>query len=512
MKMKLFKIAVIAIVAMLLAVPVLAGIGGSGISGIQIQNLDTAADAKVIVQLYNQNGSAPVAVSVAGGDLIAKGAAKNYYMPSLAGVNAGAYAMVVSSASPISAIVRTDWSSTGGAALYGSVAPGTDILVPLVTYQFGGQNSQITIQNTDTVNNLSNVQVILYGRGLGAQVTSKTINDIPKGSSITFDVTPAFFGLPSFPNTGVDMGVANGFVGSMRISHTSIPMVVQSFIDVVGTRGVTGFVGVDAASASGVLYCPLIRANYYGDTGISIVNPGAAVSGTITFFSDAGSPNKGTFTQAFTVGANSSFVAFQGPTGNSRQAPTSLPGGTQTGGNPTPTNNGFYGVARIEATGPILAVVNDSLFGTGWSVQGQSTYSCVTAADSGSRFALPLVRRFHVNALRLTTGIQIQNTCGNAVSIDLDIYNWDGTRQSASDPAPVSIPANGSGNFWNGSLANLPTVPPSAGGFGWYGSALLTATPVGGACADVVVVVADENGPSASTRMDSANYNGLLMP
>jgi hypothetical protein len=511
MKTKFFKILLIAIAALLIAAPVMAGIGGSGISGIQIQNLDTVAEAKVIVQLYNQNGTAPVTVSVAGGDPIAKGAAKNYYMPSLTGVNAGAYAMVVSSASPISAIVRTDWSSTGGAALYGSVDPGTNILVPLVTYQFGGQNSQITIQNTDTVNELDGVQVVLYGRGLVSQVTSKTINDIPKGSSMTFDVTPAFFGLTSFPNTGVDIGVSTGFVGSMRIT-AGTAVVVQSFIDIAGTRGVTGFVGVDSASAATTLYCPLIRANYYGDTGISIVNPGAATTGTITFYSDANSPSKGTFTQAFSVGANSSFVAFQGPTGNSRSAPTNLPGGSQTGANPTPTNNGFYGVAKIVANGPVLAVVNDTLFGSGWSVQAQSTYNCVGISGAGSRFALPLVRRFHVNSVRLTTGIQIQNTCANAVSIDLDIYNWDGTRQSSSDPAPISVPANGSGNYWNGSLANLPTVPVSAGGFGWYGSALLTATPVTGTCANVVVVVSDENGPSATTKVDSANYNGLIIP
>jgi len=203
------------------------------------------------------------------------------------------------------------------------------------------------------------------------------------------------------------------------------------------------------------------------------------------------------------VPGNSSFVAFQGPGGNSRAAPTSLPGGTQTGADPTPTNNGFYGGATISSSGgSVLAVVNDTKFGSGWSVQAQSSYNCAASADAGTQFALPLVRRYHLSGPQLTTGIQIQNTSGSSVTVNLALTNWDGTSQSASNPPALIIPAYGSGNYWNGNLTGLPTVPPSAGGYGWYGSAILTAT--GG---NVVVIVSDEG--FGATAVDSANYNGI---
>lgn len=488
-------------VALLVVVPALAGISGSGASGVQIQNLSTASPVNVVVELWNQDGSAPLTVSAAGGDSINASAAKNYYLPTLPGVPDGAYAMAVSAGGPIAAIARTDWSVTGGAALYSSVAPGTDVLIPLVTHNFAGQTSQFSIQNTNTAAAVSDVAITLYGRGLATPVTTLTGQTIAAGTSKTYAMSDGIWG--TLPNTGLDLG-ATGFVGSVRITSAT-DLVVQSFIDIVGTRGVTGFTGVPTASASDTLYCPLIRANYYGDTGISIVNPNASdVTVDITFYSDAGSPNTGTYTQnGIVVPANSSFVAFQGPGGNSRTA--GLPGGTQSSTNPVLTNDGFYGVAKLSATGgAVQAVVNDTKFGAGWSVEAQSSYNCATAADAGTSFALPLVRRYHLSTTRLTTGIQIQNTTGSDVTVNLDLYNWDGTSQAASNPPALVVPANGSGNLWNGNLTGLPTVPPELGGSGWFGSAILTAT------GNVVVVVSDEG--FGTTAVDSANYNALLMP
>ncbi|MEA3345313.1 MAG: hypothetical protein U9Q78_03580 [Chloroflexota bacterium] len=302
----------------------------------------------------------------------------------------------------------------------------------------------------------------------------------------------------SLPDTGLDMG-ASGFVGSVRITSDT-PVVVQSFIDIPGTPGVTAFSGVPVDSADTTLYAPLIRANYYGDTGISIVNPNPnPVTTTIVFRADAGSPNLGTYTETLTIGANSSEAPFQGPGGSSRDA--GLPGGSQTPADPTPTNDGFYGVATISATDPVLAVVNDSKYGAGWAVESQSSYNCVTASEAGHDFALPLVRRYHLADTKLTTGVQIQNTTGTTATVSMALTNWDGTDQSASNPADVSVPPYGSGNFWQGNLTGLPTVPPEAGGFGWYGSAIIESDQ------SIVVVVSDEG--FGTTAVDSANYNAI---
>jgi hypothetical protein len=500
MRKKFIVIFIVALVALLAALPVAAGISGPGVSGVQIQNLSTQ-NANVVVQLWNQTGGT-VTISGPSGDTIPASAAKNYYLPNFTTVPDGSYAMVVSSDKPVSAIARTDWNNSGGAAIYSSTGPGTDITIPLILANYGNQTSQFSIQNTNTSSSISDVVITLNGRGLSSPVKVLSNQTIPAGTSKTYDMANPIWG--TLPDTALDLG-QTGFVGSVRI-QSSTNLVVQSFIDIAGSIGVTGFSGIPTNSSSTVIFCPLIRANYYGDTGISIVNPNSSqASATITFYADSGSPvGGGPYTQLIDIGANSSAVAFQGPTGNSRSA--GLPWGSgQSASNPTPTNNGFYGVAKIEANLPILAVVNDTLFGAGWATKSQTTYNCMSSSSAGLNFALPLLRRYHTSSTKLTTGIQIQNTSGNQVTVSLEIYNWDGTRQSASDPTPIVIPPYGSGNFWNGYLKNLPTVPPSYGGYGWYGSGILRAN--GG---NVITVVNDSG--YGSKAVDAANYEGLVMP
>jgi hypothetical protein len=499
---KLYLILAVSVVALLAVVPVIAGISGSGASGVQIQNLDPNNPVNVVVELWNQNGSAPIEVSQTGGDPIAAGTAKNYYLPTLPGVPDGAYAMAVSAGGPIAAIARTDWSATGGAALYGSVSPGTDVIIPLVVQDYAGQDSQFTIQNTNTAAAVNDVSIVLRGRGLASPVTTLSSQSIPAGTSVTYAMSDPVWG--SLPDTALDLG-ASGFVGSVRITSAT-ELVVQSFIDIPGSRGVTGFTGVSAADAANTLYCPLIRSNFFGDTGISIVNPGGSdVPVQITFYSDVLSPNSGTYTQDLTVPMNSSVIAFQGLGGNSR-VDAGLPGGSQ-GPTPVPTDDGWFGVAKVVATGgDVQAVVNDTVFGGAWNIESQSTYNCVTASQAGSSFALPLLRKFHLSTVQLTTGIQLQNTSSSSsATVSLQLYDWDGTDRGASNPVDIVIPPNGSGNFWAGNFTGLPTVPADLGGFGWFGSGVITAT--GG---DVVVVV-DDTGFGA-TAIDSANYNGLLVP
>ena len=207
----------------------------------------------------------------------------------------------------------------------------------------------------------------------------------------------------------------------------------------------------------------------------------------LTFYADGVSPKQGTFTQTIAVKAKSSNIAFQGPGGNSR--PAGLPGGTQNTSNPNYTNDGFFGVAKLSSTsGTFLAVVNDTIFATNWIPTSQETYNCLTSDFSGTKFALPLMRKNHVSNLKLTTGTAIQNVTGNPITVSMDIYNYDGTALPAAKPADITIPAYGSGNFYQGNLVNVPTVPANQGGFGWYGSAVVTVQTSGGA---VVILVND---------------------
>jgi hypothetical protein len=507
MKNKLFLIISVISLSLLIVLPAFAGgISGPGISGINIQNLDSSS-ASVVVQLYNQTGAGAVTISGASGDTIPGSSAKNYYLPNFSTVPDGAYAMVVSSDKRVAALARTDWNNTGGAGIYVSVEPGTDITIPMALANFAGQVSQFSIQNTNTNSTINDVKITLNGRGLTNPVKELLNQTIAAGTSKTYNLADTgVWG--TLPDTALDLNTT-GFVGSLRIT-SSTPLVVQSFIDITNSpRTVTAFSGIPTSNAAQSVFCPLVRANFYGDTGISIVNPNTYdINVDITFYADGVSPKQGSFTQTIAVKAKSSNIAFQGPGGNSRQAPTNLPGGTQNTSNPNYTNDGFFGVAKLSSTsGTFLAVVNDTVFATNWIPTSGTTYNCLTTTNSGTKFALPLVRKNHVSNLKLTTGTAIQNVTGNPITVSMDIYNYDGTALPAAKPADITIPAYGSGNFYQGNLVNVPTVPANQGGFGWYGSAVVTVQTPGGA---VVVLVNDAG--NGTKKVDAANYEGLLMP
>lgn len=486
---KAFKVtslaAVGAAVILVAASPASAGISGVGASGVQIQNL-TSGQGTAAVSLYNQSGAAAIQLNTL--TLAAEGAA-NVYLPTTAGVSSGSYAMVVSSDVNAAAIARTDWADSGGAAIYSSVAPATDVIVPLVARNFAGQASEISIQNTDTAASATDVSIQLIGRGQSVADLTLPAQTIGAGTSKSFKLVDADFA--TLPNNGSELGVATGWVGMARIT-SSKALVVQSFVDIVGTSAVGGFSGVAATSASTKAYCPLIRSNFFGDTGIVLINTeGTTSNATITYSADAGSPNVVNHTQSVTIAPNSSLVVFQGDTGGSP-----LERGTD-------PNTGWYGVASISSNTKLLAVVNDTLFTFGtFNIEKQSTYNCATDADAGNKFALPLVRKEHLASQKLTTGVQILNVGPGSANVSITFKNFDGTSLTIGGQDALTIPEGGSGNFYQGNMTGQPTVPPELGGAGWFGSSVVSST--GG---KIVILVNDF--AFGAANVDSANYNAI---
>lgn len=493
---RLIVISVVSLIFIASLTPAFAGIGRRGISGVQVQNL-SSTQAQLTVSFYPQSSGSPVNIS----QTVDPFSARTFYTPSISGLSSGSYSMVVSSDQPTAAIVRTDWDDTSGAAIYDTVRPGKDILIPLALQNFAGQVSQFTVQNASGTS-ANDIKIEVIARGTGAVVKTLPNQQLNAYQSRTYDLRDTnLFG--TLPNTGQGLG-ATGFVGLIRISSNTVDLVAQSFIDVTNTPAVTAFGSVAVTDADDTLYCPLVRANYYGDTGIQIVNPNNQnVDVTITFYADSQSPNRGTFTQRMTIPANSSDIAFQGPGGNSRQSPTNLPGGTQTPSNTALTNNGFFGSAVISTNGPkVLAVVNDTEFGPSYRVLSQGSYNCVPKSAASTKHFLPLLRRYHLQSTRLTTGVQVMNVGNVNNTISLDLIDWDGT--NAPDPNPRTINGIGGVNFFGGNWTGLRTVPSSLGGFGWYGSGVVNCT------SPCVVFVSDEG--FGSTRVDRANYIGISGP
>lgn len=228
----------------------LAGIQGAGATGIQVQNLDATQSATVLADFYKQSTSAVQAIQVSRPNVPAGGAV-NMYLPTVTELTNGAYAAIISADRQIAAIARTDWTTSGAAAIYSNVQPGKEVFVPLSVIKYYGQTSLVSIQNTDT-GQVATVTVELFAQGNTTAVVNKTYQVQP-GSSVTLDLSKdaAFIGVQ--PNT------PGGFLGSMKVT-SAVDVGVQSFVDIESSqKAVYAFEGVPPEGAAMKLYAPLIR-------------------------------------------------------------------------------------------------------------------------------------------------------------------------------------------------------------------------------------------------------------
>lgn len=441
-----------------------AAIQGAGATGIQVQNLDFANPATAVIQFYGRTG-APIQIT----RIIPPGTAANVYLPLVPGLANGAYAMVVSADRQIAALARTDWETTRAAGIYSSVVPGKSVVLPLVVADYYGQTSLVSIQNTDTAaESTIHVDVMAYGRTTPA--VSKDVRVAP-GAAITLDFERDA-DLAALRGTGG----ANGFLGWMRVTGMA-DVAVQSFIDVAASqKAVYAFEGIPDHLLATELIAPLVRkrqATTVGlyDTGIAVVNPGAAAATVrVHYDGSTGACAGQSFDEApVTVAAGSGATIYQGASGV-------LP-------------SDCVASARITADAPIAAVVLDA---KDLTVQG-AAYSAVPTSQAARRVVLPLVRRRHT-AMELTTGIQVTNASDAAAHVDLAFASDAGVAQtSCGTPCSVTIPARASRTFYPSAALNAMPV-------GTFGSAVVTSDRA------VVVLV---NDISENNTSDAATYIGL---
>jgi hypothetical protein len=439
----------------------LAGISSAGTTGIQVQNLDATQDATIVADFYKQDDGKHTSIDL---PVTGAGSAANIYLPSQ-NLENGAYAAIISADRQIAAIARTEWGQSGGAALYSNVPPGDDVIVPLAVKQYAGQTSLVSIQNTDS-SAQATVDVELY-RGGQTEPVKQVQLSIQPGTSITLDLDKSDHFVDVMPP----------FLGSMRVK-SGTQIAVQSFVDFYDSpMAVYAFEGVPVEAAADKLYVPLFRNGFYGTTGISVVNPGADdVDVTVKYTGSLGGCDGQTFEQTGMVAGGSSVVFYQG-------------GDTEgTSPMPLPTNCG--GAAVVEATGDIMAIVNDFVPGT-----TSAAYNAVSDAQGALKVALPLWRRNHMpTRAKLTTGIQAMNIGTAAANVDVEFKKSDGTPISGN--FATTIPAGGAYTWYPPSIAELPDDT--------FGSASIESDQ------PIVVIVNDASGATnAQFMMDSAIYNGI---
>jgi hypothetical protein len=353
--------------------------------------------------------------------------------------------------------------------------PGTNVSLPLVTIDYVGQSSLVSIQNTDT-SVAASVTVELIGAGSATPDLTESYS-IGPGKSITIDTgTDAKY-------LAVPASTPSGFLGSMIVT-SDVPVGVQSFIDITTSdKAVYAFEGVPSEDAAPVLYAPLIRRRHIGvyDTGISVVNPNSTAVEVTTTYIGTGGACAGTTTDEgpVTIAPNSSHVFYQGP----------VPA------NGLPDN--CLGSAVIKATGGnILAVVNDSKNYT----EESAAYNAMSAAIGATKVALPLARNRFLAGYEVTTGIQVMNigsspTDTTPANITITFSDETGAVMSGCTGCTASIAPLASANFLPG--GSVTGVMPA----GTYGSAVVESD------SDPIVVIVNDF--SYTGALDSATYNGI---
>jgi hypothetical protein len=444
-----------------------------GETGLQVQNTDPANAAEIRAQFYDFDGRLTL-------DLprpIGPGAATNFYLPQIereSGLVPQAYSLIVTSDRPVAAISRTEDRRTGAALMYANIRPATNVAVPLVMKAFAGQNSLVSVQNTD-VKRATSLRVEVFRSGEAQPVKDLRIA-MAAAASAYLDVGggPELADLPP------------GFVGWLRLTSDT-PVTAQASVHMTASvKAVAAFEGQPFDLASTRLLVPLIRRDWYGTTGIAVVNPSTTSEARVlvSFRGVLGACAGKSYLQGpVTLGRATGVVFYQGD--------GALPA---TGSSPLPAS--CAGSAEITATGSgVLATVID--VDRIDQPSTASAYSALAADQATRRLAIPLIRNHHTPA-DLVTGIQVANAATDGpATVSVHFVTVDG-QSIPSDPAHTAvIPAGGAINWY------LPQVPGIAAQRDLYGSALIDSDR------PVLAVVSEA---SLNGKSDTAAYNAISLP
>jgi hypothetical protein len=435
------------------------GSKGSAVSGFNLQNVDATRPALSIIDLTSPGLAYPIPINL---PPIGPSSAYNIYMPSESKLPDGIYGVVSTGDRPMAAIARTEWPATGGAASFSDLRPARRVAVPLFVRGLAGQQSHVFVQNTD-VDHAQEVRFDAHPAD-GASAVYTLRQTLPAGQVAIMGAIP---GLPA------------SFLGWLDVTAAA-PVALQSYVDIVtSAKAIYAFEGVPVEAAAATLYAPLVRNDFYGTTGISIVNPGTGpVEVTVRHAARWGPratcEGREYIDGPLTISPGSSHVFYQGGSG------TSLP-------------PGCGGAATIEAKGgKILAIVNDAT-GDPARPTTAAAYNAPSADQAAHRVALPLIRLGHT-AASLTTGIQAMNVGPGTARITIRFTLIDGSvvESPGCGACAQSIPAGGSYTWYLRSIAQFPV--------GKYGSAMIESDQP---------TVAIVNDVSDTGRMDAAMYNGI---
>ncbi len=366
-------------------------LAAEGETGILIQNLDPTQDAVAVLELYGDSLESPFTIEV---PTIAARESASVWLPDYAGSREGSVGVHVVADRLVRAIARMERPRTGSATFYGDLEPSGELVVPLAVKRFADQVSSVTIVNTDT-SAPAVVKAELVATANPGPVASETV-EISPGATATLDLSRAdhFAAVPA------------GFLGSMRLTSLT-PIAAMSRVRFESkAEPEYAFEAQPLDAAAETLYVPLFRCEYYGTTGISVVNArDTPVDVRVEYYGSLGHCPIQNFVQAGTIEASSSLVFYQG--------------GDTPGTTSMPLYSYCAGSAALRTEGgAILAVVND--ISHGYPPDTSAAYSASADWQGARTVVLPMLRSEHGLA-RMSSGIQLMNVGPEQAQVTLDL-------------------------------------------------------------------------------------------
>ncbi len=352
-------------------------------SGFQIQNLDSANPANVIIIYRDQNGAEVYRQLFP----IPAGGSKTVFPLPVTGFDGS---VEVQSDRPVAAIANLLTSGPTMLDSYtGVTSPGTQAFLPLIMRDNSGYSTTVYIQNTGS----AQASVTLEYRRTGSAAVVKTRS---------FGIAPG--GRATIRQFEDDPDLGSRWVGSIRVTSDQPVAAV-----VTQSNGSILFSYNGFSQGSPVMYLPLIMCGNSGwCTGLQAMNVGGAPT-TVTLKVD------GVVRDSVTLGPYESKTWYPVPPGSMSQR--------------------HVGSAVLEASagGQIVAIVNE--LNTGLN-QGMSY---VGFGGGSSTVNLPLVM---TNNSYYHVGVQVQNLGSSPVNVRVRaVSSLDG---SVARDDVVTVPGNGS--------------------------------------------------------------------
>lgn len=417
--------------------------GGGWWTGVQIQNIggDTA---NIVISSYASQGTDVFTRN----DTILQNASKTY-TPNDLNIAGGTFSgsATVSSDQPLRAIVNSTnryvqslgFGVPGGKAAgqyQGINSPAQRVNCPLVKNNHFGKTTTFYIQNA----------------GGSAAVAQATFTVGPSNQTVSFTtpsidpnrmyvLNPAAAGVPSGNNVSL---------GSLVItSEQPLAVVMLEHGNEDPAQALQATRCFTAADQDTKVNAPIIKTNYFDRfTGLQIQNAeeSNSVNITVTYQGSGGTCQGQTFTS----------VINNVPAGRSITL-VHLPGHQDPGLPVNPMPSGCLAAATVEATGQVVAVVNEAYLPSFISSGGNNgrqeytAYGAIPNAQATTRLSVPLYKE---NSFDKGTGLQVQNV-GNspATNVVAMFVKSDGTTYTTN---PQTIPAGGAFTFVD--LRNKPQL------------------------------------------------------